>query len=370
MNELTAQHWYMRLFREVIWISGVALSIFIFLALISFDVRDPGWSFYGPVTEVHNTIGPVGAFVSDWLLSWFGYAAFLIAWLPTIAVRWIANGTDDGRIWIARLLGLTLSLPGFCIVLGLHLSSSSVLLPIGITGGGILGGVLNQDLVGDFGVTGTALGGLLLSLMGITVVFSLKWSDVLASVGSITSEIGRSVLAILSGKRQPAQLNIESQRSLLGRILAPINHAILPKTVRRTLTKVAPRPPEADVAQIEAELLGLRATVDTSSSERLMPKMPLDEAILNDGPRLDFASLDTIDTKARDPSLGPDSLVDSVERTITISPSNEAQALLYDRPILGPGHTKPKTRKSSTGQMALPDLSLLDPADPPSDPWG
>ena len=140
MNELTAQHWYTRLFREVIWILGVALSIFIFLALISFDVRDPGWSFHGPVTEVHNIIGPVGAFVSDWLLSWFGYTAFLIAWLPTIVVRWIAHGTHDGRIWIARLLGLTLSLPGFCIVLGLHLSSSSVLLPIGITGGGILGG--------------------------------------------------------------------------------------------------------------------------------------------------------------------------------------------------------------------------------------
>ena len=139
MNELTAQPWYTRLIREVVWLLGVALSIFIFLALISFDVRDLGWSFHGPVTEVHNTIGPVGAFVSDWLLSWFGYTAFLIAWLPTIVVRWIAHGTHDGRIWIARLVGLILSLPGFCIVLGLHLSSSSYWLPMGTTGGGILG---------------------------------------------------------------------------------------------------------------------------------------------------------------------------------------------------------------------------------------
>ena len=69
--------------------------------------------------------------------------------------------------------------------------------------------------------------------------------------------------------------------------------AILPKTVRRTLTKVAPRPPEADVAQIEAELLGLRATSDTSGSGELMPEMLSDAAILNDGPRLDLARLDT-----------------------------------------------------------------------------
>ena len=367
MNELTAQPWYTRLIREVVWLLGVALSIFIFLALISFDVRDPGWSFHGPVTEVHNTIGPVGAFVSDWLLSWFGYAAFAIACLPTIIVRWIARGTHDGRIWIARLLGLILCFPGFCMVLGLHLGSSSSWLPMGTTGGGILGGVLNQKLVGDLGVTGTALGGLLLSLLGITVVYSLKWTDVLASVGSMMSEIGRSVVAILSGKSQPAQLSIESQRSLLGRMLAPFNFAILPKTVRRTLTKVAPRPPEADVAQIEAELLGLRATSDTSGSGELMAKMPSDDAILNDGPRLDLARLDTIDIQVRDPSLGSDSVVDSTERNITIAPSNEAQALFDDQSMLGPGQKKSKSKKPATGQMILPDLSLLDSADPPSD---
>ena len=62
--------------------------------------------------------------------------------------------------------------------------------------------------------------------------------------------------------------------------------------------------------------------------------MPSDEAILNDGPRLDFASLDTIDIRG-DPSLGSDSVVDSVERIVTITPSNEAQALLCDQPISG-----------------------------------
>ena len=367
MNELTAQNWYTRLIREVIWLLGVALSIFIFLALISFDVRDPGWSFHGSVTEVHNTIGPVGAYISDWLLSWFGYAAFLIAWSPMIVVRWIARGTRDGRIWIARFLGLTLLLPGICIILGLHLGSSSLWLPMGITGGGILGGLLNQELVNNFGVTGTALGGLLLTFVGIMVAFSVKWSDVLANVGCIMSEIGKSFLAILSGKSQPAQLNIESQRSLLGRILAPINVAILPKMLRQTLTKVAPRPPEADVAQIEAELLGLTATSANSNPKISEPKIPSNETILNDGPRLDLASLDAIDIQARDPSLGVDSVVESVDRNITIARSNEAQALSGDQLVSGSGYTKTKSRKSLAGQMILPDLSLLEPAVPPSD---
>ena len=144
MNESTAQLWYTRLIREVTWLFGVALSIFIFLALLSFDLEDPGWSYQGAVGDVHNAIGPVGAFVSDWLLSWFGYAAFLVAWLPMILVRWVVRGTPDGRIWIARAVGLMLLIPGLCIVLGLHVGAGSDWLPIGTTGGGILGGVLNR----------------------------------------------------------------------------------------------------------------------------------------------------------------------------------------------------------------------------------
>ena len=367
MNESTSQLWYSRLIREVTWLFGVALSIFIFLALLSFDVKDPGWSYQGAISDVHNAIGPVGAFVSDWLLSWFGYTAFAVAWLPMIVVRWVVRGTQDGRIWIARALGLMLLIPGLCIVLGLHVGAGSDWLPIGTTGGGILGGVLNQGLVGDFGVTGTALGGLVLSLVGLTIVFSLSWPDVLAGLGYVVLETGRSVSGLLSGKSQPAQLSIESRRSWLGRLLAPINRAILPKTVRNTLTKVAPRPPEADVAQIEAELLGLKATRDIYRPEESMPEENLEEPSLNEGPRLDLSALDGMESGRRDPVIGADTAPELVERNITIAPLNEAQTLLDDEPVPAPKKPAVKASKAVAGQMALPDLSLLDPADPPSD---
>ena len=367
MNESTHQLWYTRLIREVTWLFGVALSIFIFLALLSFDVRDPGWSYQGAIGDVHNAIGPVGAFVSDWLLSWFGYTAFVVAWLPMVIVRWIVRGTHDGRIWIARALGLMLLIPGLCIVLGLHLGAGSSWLPIGTTGGGILGGVLNHGLVGDFGVTGTALGGLVLSLVGMTIVFSLSWPDVLAGLGYGVLETGRSIAGVLSGKSQPAQLSIESRRSLLGRLLAPINRAILPKTVRNTLSKVAPRPPEADVAQIEAELLGLKATRDIYRPEESMPEVNIDEPTVDQGPRLDLSALDGIDNGRRDPVIGAETAPDLVARNITIAPLNEAQTLLDDEPEADPARPRTRVSKTVAGQMALPDLSLLDPPEPPSD---
>ena len=367
MNESKSQVWYRRLIREVTWLSGLTLSIFIFLALLSFDVRDPGWSYQGAISHVHNAIGPVGAFVSDWMLSWLGYAAFGVAWVPVMFVRWIVRGTQDGRVWIARALGLILLISGLCIVLGLHIGSGTTWLPIGTTGGGILGGVLNQGLVADFGLTGTALCGLVLSVVGLTIVFSLSWPDVLAATGSTVLELGRSMVGVFTGQSRPAQLSIESRQSLLGRLLAPINRAILPKTIRNTLSKVAPRPPEADVAQIEAELLGLRASRDIYRPDASMPEINLDQPWDDQGPHFDLAELDQMEGGRRHPVIDTDAAPGLVERNITIAPLNEAQTLLEDRPVPIFPKAKAQAKKPVLGQMSLPDLSLLDPADPSSD---
>ena len=367
MNESKPQTWYSRLIREVTWLLGVALTVFLLLALLSFDVKDPGWSYQGAVTEVHNAIGLVGAFVSDWLLSWFGYTAFAVASLPMVIVRWITRGTLDGRIWIARILGVAILIPGLCIMFGLHLGAGSSWLPIGTTGGGILGGVLNQGLVVNFGITGMALSGLVLSLLGLTIVFSVSWPDMLAGLGYVMLETGRAISGILTGRRRPAQLTMESRRSIVGRLLAPINRTILPKTVRNTLTKVAPCPPEADVAQIEAELLGLKANRDIYRPEDSMPGVNLDKSSLAGGPRLDLSALEGLDTDRRDPLISADLPSGSVERNITIAPLNEAQALLDDEPSSAQARPRTQAREVVAGQMALPDLSLLDPADSSSD---
>ena len=367
MNESKPQTWYSRLIREVTWLLGVALTVFLLLALLSFDVKDPGWSYQGAVTEVHNAIGLVGAFVSDWLLSWFGYTAFAVASLPMVIVRWITRGTLDGRIWIARILGVAILIPGLCIMFGLHLGAGSSWLPIGTTGGGILGGVLNQGLVVNFGITGMALSGLVLSLLGLTIVFSVSWPDMLAGLGYVMLETGRAISGILTGRRRPAQLTMESRRSIVGRLLAPINRTILPKTVRNTLTKVAPCPPEADVAQIEAELLGLKANRDIYRPEDSMPGVNLDKSSLAGGPRLDLSALEGLDTDRREPFISADSPPGSVEQNITIAPLNEAQALLDDEPSSAQARPRAQAREVVAGQMALPDLSLLDPADSSSD---
>ena len=54
--------------RESGAIALAVLALVLCVALLSFDPRDPGFSFTGEGAAVHNRVGPVGAWFADALL--------------------------------------------------------------------------------------------------------------------------------------------------------------------------------------------------------------------------------------------------------------------------------------------------------------
>lgn len=361
------------------WLLGVGLSLFLLLALWSYDPRDPGWSYSGAVSTVYNAIGPAGALVSDWLLSWFGFAAFVIAFAPILMIQWLVRVVDvDGRVWLTRALGTLMWIPGLCIVLALHVGPQAGWLPVGMTGGGILGSVLAVGLVSDFGLMGAALTGVFLLLLGLTLAFRMHWPDVLDTVGGVVLEVARGVGALGGVRSEPAQLSIENRGSWLSRLLAPLHQKLMPGRLQRIVSRVAPKPPEADVAQIEAELLGLVAdspSARRTASMRQAPKMESEvgqvtTAHQHTAPHFELEQLDSIQSGRTEPRFDEDRVADvqsPPERSVLIEPLNEAQSLLSD-PADDPPKKQPVRPRQATLQsgMALPDLSLLDPAQPPS----
>ena len=63
-----------------IWETGIiiacALAFFLLLALASFHPGDPGWSQAGLQNDVHNWVGPTGAWTADLFFFTFGYLAY------------------------------------------------------------------------------------------------------------------------------------------------------------------------------------------------------------------------------------------------------------------------------------------------------
>lgn len=379
MNDSTLQPWLTRLVRQMAWLFGVGLSLFLLLALWSYDPRDPGWSYSGAVSTVYNAIGPAGALVSDWLLSWFGFTAFVIAFAPILMIQWMLRVVDvDGRVWLTRILGTLMWIPGLCIVLALHVGPQAGWLPVGMTGGGILGSVLAVGLVSDFGLMGAALTGLFLLLLGLTLAFRLHWPDVLDTLGAVVLEIGRGVGALGGVRAEPAQLSIETRGSWWVRLFAPVHQKLVPGRLQRMVSRVAPKPPEADVAQIEAELLGLvadspsaRRTASVRQATEMESEMEKVTSVQHRSvPDLELEALDGMQVGRTEPRFDEDPVADLQtlpERSVLIEPLNEAQSLLSEpaeyptvKQRNGPG------RATLQSDMALPDLSLLDPAQPPS----
>lgn len=55
-----------------------AIIIYLFIALFSFNINDPGWSSISSETTIKNYAGPVGAYISSFILAIFGIIGFVL----------------------------------------------------------------------------------------------------------------------------------------------------------------------------------------------------------------------------------------------------------------------------------------------------
>ena len=84
------------LVREAWWLIFTGLGSFLALILFTFNLNDASWSHSGGVdTATHNAGGVAGAWISDILLSVFGFSAWLWVLLAFYAV-WLVYQRLDG----------------------------------------------------------------------------------------------------------------------------------------------------------------------------------------------------------------------------------------------------------------------------------
>src|SRR5437867_7084552 len=104
--------------REGLFLICVATALFLFISLISYHGKDPGWSSSGLSKEVSNWGGKIGAFIADISLSLFGIIAYLFP-LLVVLISWNnLNHQEDRepqkREWIFHLLGWLVLIASAC----------------------------------------------------------------------------------------------------------------------------------------------------------------------------------------------------------------------------------------------------------------
>ncbi len=199
--------------KEGVLIALAALCIYLWMALLSFDAGDPGFSSaVRQTTEVSNAGGQLGAWLADMLLSILGYFAWLLPLVLMLKVVLVFQLRYQPLGWqpavlLARLLGLVLVLVAGSGLSALHFAAPEVR-PENFN---ILGVELVRPLQAWLGIEGSTLVLLAAFMFGITLFTNLSWFRMMELLGEGTLMLVNRLTALV--------------RSLTGYTAAPTQEA-------------------------------------------------------------------------------------------------------------------------------------------------
>jgi DNA segregation ATPase FtsK/SpoIIIE, S-DNA-T family len=171
--------------RESALIAIGVLALVLFVALATYSPDDPGFSFTGTSTVVHNRIGPVGAWVADMLYFLFGRPAFLFpvmlggaCWLLFRRVKG-EPGSGSRANTAVRVSGFLLVLFASCGLVTLHWDPG----PLRQTAGGIVGSLIGRGLAGGLDFLGATLLLIAAWMAGLSLAFHVSWLTIIDKLG-------------------------------------------------------------------------------------------------------------------------------------------------------------------------------------------
>jgi DNA segregation ATPase FtsK/SpoIIIE, S-DNA-T family len=267
--------------RESGAIALAVLALVICVALLSFDPRDAGFSTTGDHSgQIHNRVGPIGAWLANVLYFLFGKPAYLLPAMFGVAAWRLARGTHERRksgdtplnLNLAiRIAGFVIVLVSSCALADLHWEPG--LLPQ--SAGGIVGSAAGDSLAMGLKLLGATLLLLAAWMAGVSVAFGVSWFTIMDRVGAWTWEAAawarerwftkRAVHAGRTAKaeRQPV-LQAERERQ---RERAPV------KIMPRVIEPPAPAAPKSERAEKERQV----PLFDPPQSRELPPLNLLDD---------------------------------------------------------------------------------------------
>ncbi len=210
------------------------LGIFVLIALSTFSPRDSGWntqvfsenSFNNE--EVYNLVGSWGAYLSDFLLTIFGYMSYiLVYWLlwPLFRHFFLSRNTVPFSDIYTGLLGLKIF--GWILVvisgstlLALVLEPGASMLPQ--EGGGIIGSSISSMFIVPLSFIGSLLLFTSTLLLGLTLSLEVSWvamiskiQELLSSSGTTLGDRASNFLTMLKERQQLRKEKIERQEKVI-----------------------------------------------------------------------------------------------------------------------------------------------------------
>jgi len=255
---------FKRLGRDLWLVVGIALSIWVLMALATYDQDDPAWFFTGINDPAQNLMGDLGALVSEFMLIGFGYLAFvlpvLIVWhaLSVLRERSLLDLSQSGG-WI-RFFGWWLALAGFGGLLTIGWFPKAGDLPPEVTAGGALGQMMADLMLVSMGFVGGGVALFALGLAGLTLAFAIRWTQVFEWLGATAEGLVQG-LAGKAQARPQSSMNLASSRWV--RWMHPIQSA-WSRFQSRRMAKQAKKKQTSETASTSAWFDGPESAVEAA----------------------------------------------------------------------------------------------------------
>jgi S-DNA-T family DNA segregation ATPase FtsK/SpoIIIE len=157
----------------------IAFSLYIFIALISYDSSDPGFFYKTSSVTVNNLGGPLGANISDFLFTIFGLGSYLILVIGVIWALQTIFFSDpyNSKIKITvRVVSSIILLISFCSILEYYFFNNS---------GGYLGKIFFINISNFLGFIGSLIFLVIFIIPASSLSFNFSWLTAMDVVGNL-----------------------------------------------------------------------------------------------------------------------------------------------------------------------------------------
>ncbi|QLC72390.1 DNA translocase FtsK 4TM domain-containing protein [Pseudomonas sp. LPB0260] len=209
-----------------------ALCLYLWMALLTYDAADPGWTHTSNVEQVQNAAGRAGAWFADILFMALGYFAYLFPLLLGVKTLQVFRARHQPWQWSGwlfswRLIGLVFLVLSGAALAYIHFNAGA---SMPASAGGALGESLGQLAVNALNVQGSTLMFIALFLFGLTVFTDLSWFKVMDLTGKITLDLVELIHGLVnrwwSARQERKQLvaKLREADERVSEVAAPVVH--------------------------------------------------------------------------------------------------------------------------------------------------
>ncbi|MEL0115265.1 MAG: DNA translocase FtsK 4TM domain-containing protein [Gammaproteobacteria bacterium] len=283
----------------------IAFSLYILIALISHDSSDPGFFYKTSSQTINNLGGPLGANISDFLFTIFGFGSYLIL---AVGVVWALQSIFlkdpyNSKIKIAvRTVSSIILLISFCSILEYYFQDNI---------GGYLGKIFFVNLSSSLGYIGSLIFLVIFIIPASSLAFNFSWlknidrigmiifsiynisKDFIAKLFSIISINLKSILKRFKDIRDIQKIEKEEAKILKSKIVSAKDKDNL---INKSNTPNVPQQPdlpntsEPTIKEVQSK----EPIAETTPEKTVMPSTQLLDRALDDGSSLTEEELSQI----------------------------------------------------------------------------